>query len=40
MGLSLADRLDTWIGGQGWYEEENIDEEVDIPRWEDAASRA
>ncbi|WP_223190407.1 SMI1/KNR4 family protein [Nonomuraea terrae] len=37
---SLAEWLDTWISGQGWYEEENIDEEVDMPRWEDAASRA
>ncbi|WP_206184445.1 SMI1/KNR4 family protein [Thermoactinospora rubra] len=35
---SLAEWLDTWTRGLGWYED--ADNDLDMPRWEDAAGRA
>ncbi|MFF1511722.1 hypothetical protein [Streptomyces sp. NPDC058326] len=36
---SLAEWLETWPAGSGWYEEDMVDEEFDMPPWTDAASR-
>ncbi|MFJ8645130.1 SMI1/KNR4 family protein [Streptomyces sp. NPDC093546] len=36
---SLAEWLETWLAGSGWYEGDMVDEEFDMPLWADAASR-
>ncbi|MER5205083.1 SMI1/KNR4 family protein [Streptomyces sp. NPDC002825] len=36
---SLAEWLETWLAGSGWYEEDMVDEEFDMPLWADATSR-
>ncbi|WP_371129520.1 hypothetical protein [Streptomyces sp. TLI_105] len=36
---SLAEWLETWLAGSGWYEEDMVDEEFDMALWANAASR-
>lgn len=36
---SLAEWLETWLDGRGWYEEDAIDQDFDMAPWADAAAR-
>ncbi|MFD9271574.1 SMI1/KNR4 family protein [Streptomyces goshikiensis] len=36
---SLAEWLETWLDGRGWYEEDVIDRDFDMAPWADASSR-
>lgn len=36
---SLAEWLETWLTGKGWYEENAVDENFDMTLWADASSR-
>ncbi|WP_223767999.1 SMI1/KNR4 family protein [Streptomyces huiliensis] len=36
---SLAEWLETWLGGRGWYEEGVVDEGFDMALWPEASAR-
>ncbi|ESP95852.1 hypothetical protein B591_00045 [Streptomyces sp. GBA 94-10 4N24] len=36
---SSAEWLETWLNGQGWYEEDAVDRDFDMAPWADASSR-
>ncbi|MFD7734006.1 SMI1/KNR4 family protein [Kitasatospora phosalacinea] len=36
---SLAEWLESWLDGQGWYEEDTVDRDFDMAPWADASSR-
>ncbi|MFE4371792.1 SMI1/KNR4 family protein [Streptomyces sp. NPDC056835] len=36
---SLAEWLESWLAGRGWYEEGSSDKDFAMPLWPDAASR-
>ncbi|MFD1933065.1 MULTISPECIES: SMI1/KNR4 family protein [Nonomuraea] len=36
----LAEWLERWLAGRGWYEEDNVDEEIVMSPWTEVAGRA